>query len=77
MNGRELTFVRDGDRSAPITDVETGSTWSISGVATDGELAGTQLERIVGADHLWFSWAAFNPDTRIWDPALDRTENLG
>jgi hypothetical protein len=77
VNGRELTFVRDGDRSAPITDVETGSTWSISGVATDGELAGTQLERIVGADHLWFSWAAFNPDTRIWDPALDRTENLG
>jgi len=77
VEGRELTFVRDGDRSAPITDVETGSTWSISGVATDGELAGTQLERIVSADHLWFSWAAFNPDTRIWDPALDRTENLG
>jgi hypothetical protein len=77
VEGRELTFVRDGDRSAPITDVETGSTWSISGVATDGELAGTQLERIVSADHLWFSWAAFNPDTRIWDPALDSTENLG
>jgi len=77
VEGRELSFVRDGDRSAPITDVETGSTWSISGVATDGELAGTQLERIVSADHLWFSWAAFNPDTRIWDPALDSPENLG
>jgi hypothetical protein len=78
VEGRELTFVRDGDRSAPITDVETGSTWSISGVATDGELAGTQLERIVSADHLWFSWAAFSPDTRIWEPPLaDGSDELG
>ena len=69
IDGRELTFVRDGDINAPITDVETGSTWSITGLATDGELAGAQLERIVSADHLWFSWAAFNPETRIWQPA--------
>jgi len=68
VDGRTLTFVRDGDIDTPITDVETGSTWSITGVATDGELAGTQLERIVSADHLWFAWAAFNPDTRIWEP---------
>ncbi len=78
VNGRELTFVRDGDRSAPITDRETGSTWSVTGLATDGDLAGTQLERLVSADHLWFSWAAFNPDTRIWEPPLaDGEEDLG
>jgi hypothetical protein len=68
VDGRTLTFERLGDRDAPITDRETGSTWSITGVATDGSLTGTQLERLVSADHLWFSWAAFNPETRIWTP---------
>lgn len=68
VDGRALTFERLGDMDAPITDRETGSTWSITGLATDGPLAGSQLERLVSADHLWFSWAAFNPDTRIWTP---------
>jgi hypothetical protein len=70
VNGSALTFERLGPPGTPITDRETGSTWSITGAAIDGELAGTQLERIVSADHLWFSWAAFNPDTRIWEPPL-------
>ncbi|MFV2062955.1 MAG: DUF3179 domain-containing protein [Chloroflexota bacterium] len=78
VDGRELTFVRDGDINTPITDLETGSTWSITGVATDGELAGAQLERIQSADHLWFSWASFNPETRIWEPPVDGlAEDLG
>lgn len=68
---RALTFERLGPPGTPITDRETGSTWSITGVATDGPLAGTQLERVVSGDHLWFSWAAFNPDTRIWEPPAD------
>jgi len=68
VDGRTLTFERLGDIEAPITDRETGSTWSITGLATDGPLTSTQLERLVSADHLWFSWAAFNPDTRIWTP---------
>ncbi len=68
VDGRRLTLERLGPPGTPITDRETGSTWSITGLATDGELAGTQLERIVSADHLWFAWAAFNPDTRIWEP---------
>jgi len=68
VDGQTLTFERLGPPGTPITDRETGSTWSITGVATDGSLAGEQLERIVSADHLWFSWAAFNPETRIWEP---------
>ncbi|HKZ92306.1 MAG TPA: DUF3179 domain-containing protein [Candidatus Limnocylindrales bacterium] len=68
VDGQTLTFERRGPAGTPITDRETGSTWSITGVATEGLLAGTQLERIVSADHLWFSWAAFNPATRIWEP---------
>jgi Protein of unknown function (DUF3179) len=63
---RPLTFARDGDETAPIRDAETGSTWSVSGVATAGELAGTRLEPVVHGDHFWFAWAAFAPDTTIW-----------
>jgi hypothetical protein len=66
-----LTFERLGPPGTPITDRETGSTWSITGLATEGPLAGTQLERVVSGDHLWFSWAAFNPDTRVWEPSAD------
>ena len=34
VDGQTLTFDRDGDEDAPITDVETGSTWDITGRAT-------------------------------------------
>lgn len=71
VHGQVLTFERRGPAGTPITDRETGSSWSITGTATDGPLAGTQLERVVSGDHLWFSWAAFNPGTRVWEPALD------
>ena len=66
---RALTLARDGDgESAPIRDAETGSTWSITGRAVDGPLAGAQLEPVVHGDHFWFAWAAFAPDTTIWTP---------
>ena len=66
VDGRELTFqLRDGE----FQDVETESTWSISGRATAGPLAGTRLPDLVHANHFWFAWAAFRPDTRIWSPA--------
>ena len=63
---RQLTFGRDGGQDAPIRDRETGSTWSIAGIATEGELAGTRLEPVVHGDHFWFAWAAFSPETTIW-----------
>jgi len=66
VEGRPLTFLRDGDEAAPIRDRETGSTWSIAGTAVDGELSGSQLEPVVHGDHFWFAWAAFAPDTTIW-----------
>lgn len=65
-DGRALTFSRSGGRDGRITDRETGSTWSVSGLATEGPLAGTSLEPVVHGDHFWFAWAAFQPDTRIW-----------
>lgn len=63
LNGQTLTFVTDGQT---ISDEQTGSAWNILGVATDGELAGAQLTPVVKVDHFWFSWAAFRPDTRIY-----------
>ena len=65
VDGRGLTFQKDGDQ---IVDVETGSTWNVLGQAIDGELAGESLEPIVHGDHFWFSWAAFRPDTIIYEP---------
>ncbi|MEO8463322.1 MAG: DUF3179 domain-containing protein [Chloroflexota bacterium] len=66
-NGRALTFARaSGVESAAIVDQETGSTWSVTGLATAGPLAGIQLEPVAHGDHFWFAWAAFEPDTTIW-----------
>ncbi len=64
--GRQLTFERLGGEEAPITDIETGSTWSITGSAVAGDLKGAVLEPVVHGDHFWFAWAAFAPDTKIW-----------
>jgi hypothetical protein len=49
-----------------IMDNETGSTWNVFGQAVAGELAGRQLEPVVGVNHFWFSWAAFKPETRVF-----------
>jgi len=33
-----------------------------------GELTGKQLAPVVSINHCWFSWAAFKPQTRIYQP---------
>lgn len=63
----ELTFISEGD---VIKDEQTGSTWNVFGRATAGELAETQLELIPSYPHFWFAWAAFRPDTLVWEPGL-------
>ena len=61
-DGRTLTFSADGD---DIIDDQTGSRWNVLGRAIEGELAGAQLELVAHANHFWFAWAVFKPDTRI------------
>jgi len=60
-----LTFTYNGSK---IVDDQTGSEWNLLGQAVSGPLAGVQLDSIVSINHFWFSWAAFKPETRIYQP---------
>ncbi len=63
VDGEVLTFKAMGD---DIVDEGTGSVWNIVGEAIKGPLAGTSLAPIVHANHFWFAWAAFKPQTLIY-----------
>jgi len=63
LEGQKLTFSQQDER---LVDNETGSSWNILGQATDGPLVGKSLEPVVHGDHFWFSWAAFKPETIIY-----------
>lgn len=63
LDGETLSFIRDGEN---IIDEQTGSTWNVLGQAVSGELEGQQLSPIVSVNHFWFSWAAFKPETRVY-----------
>jgi Protein of unknown function (DUF3179) len=52
-----------------IVDRETESRWSITGLATAGRAAGTQLRPIPHVDAFWFAWQAYRPDTRVYGAA--------
>ena len=65
LDGIPLQFSFDGQN---IIDEQTQSTWNVLGRAVDGELAGQQLDSVVSINHFWFSWAAFKPQTRIYEP---------
>lgn len=64
LGGDLLTF-RGG--STDLVDVETGSRWTVDGLAVEGPLAGSRLDRI-GQTYVayWGAWQAFFPLGRIW-----------
>jgi hypothetical protein len=64
LGERVLTF--SVDETGSIRDAETGSTWNLWGEAIAGDLAGQALEPVIAAQHFWFVWAAFYPETRIY-----------
>jgi hypothetical protein len=66
-DGRVLDFERVGEAGS-IVDVQTGSRWSSGGLALDGELAGVQLTFVTSFLTEWYGWAAFHPETVIYDP---------
>lgn len=63
LDGRVLSFRFE---NGAFVDEETGSTWNVLGQAIDGPLAGESLTPIVHGNHFWFAWAAFKPDTLIY-----------
>ena len=63
INDETLTFsVIEG----AIVD-DAGNTWDISGTAISGPLAGTKLSFATSFVTEWYGWAAYHPDTSIYD----------
>ncbi|MFQ5924464.1 MAG: DUF3179 domain-containing protein [Dehalococcoidia bacterium] len=65
VEGQALTFEWS---EGQIVDRETLSSWNIFGKAIAGPSEGQALESVVHGTHFWFAWAAFNPDTIIYQP---------
>uniref|UniRef100_A0A7C4PY26 DUF3179 domain-containing protein n=1 Tax=Bellilinea caldifistulae TaxID=360411 RepID=A0A7C4PY26_9CHLR len=65
LDNRMLTFEWSNEQ---VRDVETGTIWDIFGNAVSGPLVGRKLTPAIAINHLWFSWAAFRPDTRVYTP---------
>ncbi len=67
VDGRTLTFTYAGD--GQFKDEQTGSLWTVAGRAVEGELRGTQLDRINHGDYFAFAWFAFRPETDLYQAA--------
>ena len=50
-----------------IIDTKTMSEWNYDGVAISGSMEGTELTRMSMWPGFWFEWAAFHPETEVWD----------
>ncbi len=61
-DGRAMALVPSAEG---FTDDLTGSSWTVTGLAVDGPLAGTQLERIPHLDTFWFAWSTYRPGTLL------------
>lgn len=66
VDEQELTFAWNAETET-ISDEQTGSTWNLFGEATAGELVGTELRQLIAAPHFWFAWAAFHPETTVYE----------
>ena len=47
--------------------MNTGSTWTLQGVAVSGPLAGHTLRLAPAYNAMWFAWSAFFPNTVLWN----------
>lgn len=63
LGNRTLTF--QAERGAFI-DEQTGSTWSITGQAQSGPLAGSRLNVFPHVNSFWSCWSAFRPTTGLY-----------
>ena len=64
VDGTPLTF--DPLPDGTFRDKETGTEWNLLGQAISGALTGKTLEPVVHANHFWFAWAVFKPQTTVF-----------
>jgi len=62
VDGRALSFRASG---RAFIDEQTGSTWSVTGLATAGVLKGRRLAMLDHEFTYWFIWSVFRPDTEV------------
>ncbi len=68
VEGQTLTF--EPAQSYFVTDVTTGTMWNlITGMATEGKLKGSMLERLPAMNIYWYAWARYHPETTIYGGA--------
>jgi len=65
VGGKTLRFRANGNG---FTDEETGSTWTVAGLAVSGPLAGTRLAQMEHEVTYWFVWSVFRPETEVRSP---------
>jgi len=63
VDGEELKFQH---KKGVITDKQTGSEWSLFGVATSGPHKGKRLRSLEHGVFYAFAWLAFQPETKIY-----------
>ena len=51
-----------------VVDTDVGSEWDYDGLAVSGEHEGQQMRRLALSPGFWFEWAAFYPDTEVYEP---------
>ena len=65
LDDQPLSFEVSSDG---FIDIETGSEWRLDGLAVAGPLEGRRLaQRTEAYVSFWFAWAAFFPETFVWD----------
>jgi hypothetical protein len=65
--GQSLTLTWT-DELGLLRDAETGTTWdALSGQAISGPLVGKKLEPESTPLVFWFAWAAFHPETAVYE----------
>lgn len=73
LDGQVLKFRR---KNNSIEDRQTGSRWSLTGVAEEGALKGKRLEPVEHGVYFAFAWLAFQPDTVVVGAPAEEAEPL-
>jgi hypothetical protein len=64
VDGRSLSFRTNG---SSFIDLETSSTWDITGRAISGLLEGSRLAAVPHLDTFWFAWSTYQPETTLFE----------